>query len=64
MAYQGFASGNPDQDAFALRHFANDGHKVALAQSFAKNLGLYGSDFPCLPTKDLAAALFPKTGVC
>lgn len=42
MAYQGFASGSPDKDAFAVRHFVNDGHKIALAQSFAKNLGLYG----------------------
>lgn len=42
MAYQGFASGNVDQDAFALRHFINEGHNVVLAQSFAKNFGLYG----------------------
>ena len=42
MAYQGFASGNVDQDAFALRHFVSEGHQVALAQSFAKNMGLYG----------------------
>ncbi|KAJ3411569.1 aspartate transaminase aat1 [Chytridiales sp. JEL 0842] len=42
MAYQGFASGDPVTDAFALRHFVSEGHKVLLAQSFAKNLGLYG----------------------
>lgn len=43
MAYQGFASGDPTRDAFALRHFIEkDGHKIILAQSFAKNLGLYG----------------------
>ncbi|KAJ3108438.1 aspartate transaminase aat1 [Phlyctochytrium planicorne] len=42
MAYQGFASGDPTVDAFALRHFVKDGHNVLLAQSFAKNLGLYG----------------------
>jgi len=42
MAYQGFASGNPDKDAFALRQFVHDGHRIALAQSFAKNMGLYG----------------------
>lgn len=42
MAYQGFASGNVDDDAFALRHFINEGHDVLLAQSFAKNFGLYG----------------------
>ncbi|KAI8851926.1 pyridoxal phosphate-dependent transferase [Chytridium lagenaria] len=42
MAYQGFASGDPTIDAFALRQFVADGHNVLLAQSFAKNLGLYG----------------------
>ena len=42
MAYQGFASGDIDRDATALRQFINDGHQVALAQSFAKNMGLYG----------------------
>ena len=42
MAYQGFASGDVDKDAFALRHFVNEGLEVALAQSFAKNMGLYG----------------------
>lgn len=42
MAYQGFASGNIDNDAFAVRQFIEDGHAVALAQSFAKNMGLYG----------------------
>ncbi|KAK4983537.1 aspartate transaminase aat1 [Elasticomyces elasticus] len=42
MAYQGFASGDTDKDAFALRHFIKEGHLVCLAQSFAKNMGLYG----------------------
>ncbi|KAL8318851.1 hypothetical protein RB601_003915 [Gaeumannomyces tritici] len=42
MAYQGFASGDVDRDAFALRHFVAQGHNVCLAQSFAKNMGLYG----------------------
>ncbi|XP_065221219.1 aspartate aminotransferase, mitochondrial-like [Planococcus citri] len=42
MAYQGFASGNVSKDAFAVRSFLEDGHQVALAQSFAKNMGLYG----------------------
>lgn len=38
MAYQGFASGNADQDAFAVRHFVEQGHNIALCQSFAKNM--------------------------
>jgi len=42
MAYQGFASGNLDRDAQALRMFVEDGHRPVLAQSYAKNMGLYG----------------------
>lgn len=42
MAYQGFASGDIDRDAFAVRHFVSEGHQIALSQSFAKNMGLYG----------------------
>ena len=42
-AYQGFASGNTDKDVAAVRLFIEDGHKIALCQSFAKNFGLYGT---------------------
>lgn len=42
MAYQGFASGDPDKDAWAVRHFIQAGHNPVVAQSFAKNMGLYG----------------------
>ena len=38
MAYQGFAIGDTDQDAFPVRHFTQQGHQIALAQSFAKNM--------------------------
>jgi aspartate aminotransferase, mitochondrial len=38
MAYQGFASGDTDKDAFAVRYFIKEGHGIALAQSFAKNM--------------------------
>ena len=41
-AYQGFASGDTDKDAAAIRLFVKDGHNVAVCQSFAKNFGLYG----------------------
>lgn len=41
-AYQGFASGDPDRDAQAVRLFVEDGHQVLVTQSFAKNFGLYG----------------------
>uniref|UniRef100_A0A8C2CPP2 Aspartate aminotransferase n=1 Tax=Cyprinus carpio TaxID=7962 RepID=A0A8C2CPP2_CYPCA len=42
MAYQGFASGDIDRDAWAVRYFLEQGHNVLLSQSFAKNMGLYG----------------------
>lgn len=42
MAYQGFASGDTDRDAKAVRYFVSEGHNILLAQSFAKNMGLYG----------------------
>ncbi|KAJ3568692.1 hypothetical protein NP233_g5544 [Leucocoprinus birnbaumii] len=41
-AYRGFGSGNLDQDAFAVRYFANLGIPLLICQSFAKNAGLYG----------------------
>ena len=42
MAYQGFASGDLDNDAWAVRHFAEEGLNFILTQSYAKNMGLYG----------------------
>lgn len=39
MAYQGFASGNIDEDAVAVRQFVEDKHNLILAQSYAKNMG-------------------------
>eukprot|EP00537_Pseudo-nitzschia_pungens_P001148 CAMPEP_0172367368 /NCGR_PEP_ID=MMETSP1060-20121228/20952_1 /TAXON_ID=37318 /ORGANISM="Pseudo-nitzschia pungens, Strain cf. cingulata" /LENGTH=447 /DNA_ID=CAMNT_0013091591 /DNA_START=67 /DNA_END=1410 /DNA_ORIENTATION=- len=41
-AYQGFASGDAEADAKALRRVVDAGFPVLLAQSFAKNFGLYG----------------------
>ena len=41
-AYQGFASGDAEADAKALRRVVAAGFPVLLAQSFAKNFGLYG----------------------
>ena len=34
--------GDIDKDAGAVRMFLKDGHKIALSQSYAKNMGLYG----------------------
>ncbi|KAH0655339.1 hypothetical protein KY290_031106 [Solanum tuberosum] len=41
-AYQGFASGNLDADAQSVRMFVADGGECLAAQSYAKNMGLYG----------------------
>eukprot|EP01022_Parablepharisma_sp_SALTPOND_P028586 TRINITY_DN7119_c0_g2_i1.p3 TRINITY_DN7119_c0_g2~~TRINITY_DN7119_c0_g2_i1.p3 ORF type:complete len:213 (+),score=11.99 TRINITY_DN7119_c0_g2_i1:757-1395(+) len=41
MAYQGFATGDLNQDAYAPRLFAKEGVEMLLGQSFSKNLGLY-----------------------
>lgn len=41
-AYQGFASGSLEDDAWAVRYFVSEGFELCVAQSFAKNFGLYG----------------------
>jgi aspartate aminotransferase len=41
-AYQGFASGDAEQDAQAFRYAVSQHVPILLAQSFAKNFGLYG----------------------
>ncbi|GAB2215773.1 hypothetical protein Droror1_Dr00020172 [Drosera rotundifolia] len=41
-AYQGFASGNQDVDAKPVRMFVHDGGECVVAQSFSKNMGMYG----------------------
>ncbi|KAI5777756.1 pyridoxal phosphate-dependent transferase [Geopyxis carbonaria] len=46
-AYQGFASGSLDNDAWAVRYFVEQGFELCIAQSFSKNLGLYGERAGC-----------------
>ncbi|NGX50983.1 MAG: Aspartate aminotransferase [Chlamydiae bacterium] len=41
FAYQGFGRGI-EEDAWALRHFAEKGHELFLAASYSKSFGLYG----------------------
>ncbi|KAG7370162.1 aspartate aminotransferase [Nitzschia inconspicua] len=41
-AYQGFATGNSEKDAQAFRYAVSQHVPILLAQSFAKNFGLYG----------------------
>lgn len=43
MAYQGFASGNLDKDALAIRLWQERRLPFLLGQSFAKSMGLYGT---------------------
>lgn len=57
-AYQGFASGDLNNDAWAVRYFVEKGVPMLVCQSFAKNAGLYGERIGALhivpPTKDAA----------
>lgn len=47
FAYQGFGRGL-DQDAWAIRYFASQGHEMLVAASYSKNFGLYGERIGCL----------------
>ena len=40
-AYQGFASGCLDTDAWSVRYFVDLGFELFCSQSFSKNFGLY-----------------------
>lgn len=54
MAYQGFVSGCPERDAYAVRLFTKNNLHVIVNQSFAKNFGLYGQRVGCvsMPCRD------------
>ena len=41
FAYQGFGEGI-EEDAWAVRHFVEEGHEMLVASSNSKNFGLYG----------------------
>lgn len=41
FAYQGFASGSMEHDAFSIRMFVERGWECFVAQSYSKNLGFY-----------------------
>jgi aspartate aminotransferase len=43
-AYQGLASGDLWEDAWPVRHFVNRGFEIFIAQTFSKNMGLYGKN--------------------
>ena len=46
-AYQGFASGDLAKDGWAIRYFVEQGFELCIAQSYAKNFGLYGERAGC-----------------
>ncbi|KAI7647715.1 PLP-dependent transferase, partial [Hortaea werneckii] len=46
-AYQGFASGSLRRDAWAVNYFVEQGFELMIAQSYAKNFGLYGERAGC-----------------
>jgi len=61
-AYQGYASGSLEKDGFSLTLFEQSGLEYFVAQSFAKNFGLYGERIgyihvKCASQKATAAVL-------
>lgn len=46
-AYQGYASGDLNRDAYSVRLFVKNGLEVFTCQSFSKNMGMYGDRIGC-----------------
>lgn len=59
FAYQGFGS-TPEEDAFAVRHFAEQGHEMLIAVSCSKNFGLYGERTGALIVIGQTAEIMPR----
>jgi aspartate aminotransferase len=63
-AYQGYASGNLAKDGLAQELFAKSGLEYFIAQSFAKNFGLYGERIGYIhvkcDTKEVATAVLSQ----
>ncbi|KAL6305398.1 aspartate aminotransferase [Sparassis latifolia] len=66
-AYQGFASGDLDADAWAVREFVRRDVPLLICQSFAKNAGLYGERVGALhviaPTEEAATRIKSQLSV-
>ena len=60
FAYQGFASGDLDKDAWAVRYLVEQGLNVIIAQSYSKNFGLYNERVGCL----IITCPIPETASC
>mmetsp|Transcript_11797 Transcript_11797/g.13597 ORF Transcript_11797/g.13597 Transcript_11797/m.13597 type:complete len:400 (+) Transcript_11797:163-1362(+) len=58
-AYQGFASGDLERDAYSIRLFAENGIPLLCAQSYSKNMGLYGERIGALNVLCDTASLVP-----
>jgi aspartate/tyrosine/aromatic aminotransferase len=61
-AYQGFASGDVDLDAFPVRLFAENDFEMVVAVSFAKNFALYGQRVGALHVVSRDPALLANVG--
>jgi aspartate/tyrosine/aromatic aminotransferase len=60
-AYQGYASGNLDKDAWSVRYFADElGLEIMVTQSYSKNFGLYGERIGALNVVTTDASTVPK----
>jgi len=46
-AYQGFATGNTENDTLSIKIFIEKGLSMVCAQSYSKNFGLYGERMGC-----------------
>ena len=51
-AYQGFITGDVDEDAWSCRYFADQGFEFFVAQSFSKNFGLYSEYCTIMPLEN------------
>merc|ERR1712137_389667 len=54
-AYQGYSSGDLEEDGFAQKMLANSDMEFFVSQSFAKNFGLYGERIGYIHVKCLTA---------
>merc|ERR1712187_1044853 len=67
-AYQGYASGDLEQDGLAMKLFEESGLEYFIAQSFAKNFGLYGERIGYIhvrcATKEHAEAVLSQLKIC
>ncbi|KAN0031305.1 hypothetical protein ACTA71_010394 [Dictyostelium dimigraforme] len=59
-AYQGYASGDLDYDAYSARLFLNRGFEMFSAQSYSKNFGLYGERTGALTIVSHREDVIPK----